>query len=77
MTLITTGLVEIVQVAVHRGIGVNLVMAWQSVLCHAVTSAGDGVVFILLPVRWFGRLVYIDTSLITFEDHFFLKLLYL
>ena len=54
---------ESVQVAVHGGIGINLVLARPSVLYHAVTSAGDGLVFILLPVRWIGRLVYIDMDL--------------
>ena len=60
---------ESVQVAVHGGIGINLVLARPSVLYHAVTSAGDGLVFILLPVRWIGRLVYIDIIIIDHISH--------
>ena len=55
---------ESVQVAVHGGIGINLVLARPSVLYHAVTSAGDGLVLLELPVRWIGRLVNIDASYI-------------
>ena len=64
------GLVESVQVTIHGGIGIDLVMARPSVLYHAVTSAGDGLVFILLPVRWIGRLVHIDTDPYPYQSSF-------